>query len=186
MNLAEMIRRAYGLTPQELTGGPEWVQNSRYDVVAKAEAPATDAELWEMMQSLLEDRFQLKYHRDTRKVSGMALVVDEDGHKMSESEGGSNNLSLAGGVLTGSNVTMARLAQTLSGVMQRPVIDETGLERTYDFVVDPRGYATPGAPFNLQNLTITAMQEELGLKLKSQDLEIQVMVIDQIEPPSGN
>jgi uncharacterized protein (TIGR03435 family) len=183
--LVEIIRRAFGVVEQELVGGPSWIRDERFDIVGKSAAPATDAELWLMVRPLLEERFKLKYHREPREVSGLALVVGKNGPKLTRSEGGSNQISAAGGVITGRNVTLARLAAILSSVMRRPVMDATGLDGTYNFTVDPRPYATPGPP-DLPTMMITAIQEELGLRLESRKFELQVMVIDHIEPPDEN
>src|SRR5262245_52211245 len=183
--LIEVIRRAFGVVEQQLVGGPDWVRQQRFDIVGKAAAPATDAELWSMVRPLLEERFKLKYHRETREVSGLALVVGKNGPKVKKSEGGSNNISAAGGVITGHDVPMSRLAQVLSSLRRRPVVDATGLEGTYDFTVDPKPYGGQG-PLDLPSMIITAIQEEMGLRLESKKVELQVMVIDHIEPPDEN
>jgi len=183
--LIEFIRRSFSIVDQQLTGAPDWIRDERFDIVAKAAKPATDAELWSMVRPLLEERFKLKYHHESREASGLAMVVAKNGPKLKKSEGGSNNISAAGGVITGRNVTMARLAGLLSSVMRRPVIDATGLDGTYDFLLDPKPYAA-GGPLDLPSLIITAIPEELGLRLESRKLEMQVMVIDHIERPGEN
>jgi uncharacterized protein (TIGR03435 family) len=184
--LIEIVRRAFGVVDQELVGLPDSLKDQRFDIVGKSAAAATDAELWAMVRPLLEDRFKLKYHREKREVSGLALVVGRKAPKLARSEGGSDNISLAGGILTGHNVPMSRLAQLLSSVMRRPVSDATGLEGTYDFTVDPKLYAVQGQQLDLQGMVITAIQEELGLKLESRKLELNVMVIDHIQLPDEN
>jgi uncharacterized protein (TIGR03435 family) len=185
--LAEIIRRAFGLTPQELTGFPAWVNEDRWDIMAKAPAPVTDSQLWAMMQPLLQERFKLTYHREPREVSGFALVVSKKGSKLERSEGGSNEFAMSTGSFRGSNVTMGRLCGLLSSVMQKPVIDSTGLEGTFNFAIKPSDFAAPGGtPTNLQSLVVTAIQEELGLKLESRKVTIDVLVIDHIEQPSEN
>jgi uncharacterized protein (TIGR03435 family) len=183
--LIEIIRRAFGVVEQELAGGPDWIREKRFDIVGKSAVPATDAELWAMVRPMLEERFKLKYHREPREVSGLALVVGRNGPKLGLSEGGSNDISLAGGILTGHNVPLSRLAQLLSSVMRRPVTDATGLEGTYNFSVDPKPYAGPG-PLDLPSMITTAIQEELGLRLESRKFQLQVMVIDHIEAPDEN
>src|SRR4029077_52762 len=155
--LIEIIRRAYGVGPQELVGGPDWIREERYDIVGKSAARATDAELWSMVRPLLEERFKFKYHREPKEVSGLAMVVGKNGPKLPRSEGGSDNFSAANGVLKGHNVPMSRLAQLLSAVMGRPVMDATALDGAYDFLLDPKPYAGPGVP--LPSMMITALQE---------------------------
>jgi uncharacterized protein (TIGR03435 family) len=185
--LAEIIRRAYGLTPQELAGFPSWVNEDRWDILAKAAAPATDSQLWAMMQPLLQDRFKLTFHREPREVSGFALVVSKKGSKLERSAGGSNEFAMSAGSFRGSNVTMGRLCGLLSSVMQKPVIDATGLEGTFNFAIKPSDFATPGGtPTNLQSLVVTAIQEELGLKLDSRKVTINVLLVDHVEQPSEN
>jgi len=177
--LREIIQRAYGIRPQQLEG-PAWLNEVKLDLVGKSPKPATDAQLWAMVRPLLEERFHMKYHEETREVSGLAMVVGKKGHKLKASEGGSNNLAMNGGVFTGSNVTLGRLAGLLSAVLRRPVRDETSLEGTYDFVINTQAYAGQGGPQDLASLTITAFREELGLQLESRKFDTQVMVIDQM------
>jgi uncharacterized protein (TIGR03435 family) len=178
--LREIIQRAYGIGPQQLEG-PTWLNEVKLDLVGKSARPATDAQLWEMVRPLLEERFHLKFHYETREVSGLAMVIGKKGHKLKVSEGGSNNLAMDAGVFRGSNVTLGRLAGLLSAVLRRPVRDETGLEGTYDFVINTRAYAGQGGPQDLASLTITAFREDLGLQLESRKFDIQVMVIDHME-----
>jgi len=185
--LIEIIRRAFGLSPQEVVGGPDWIRDQRFDIVGKSAAKATDGELWSMVRPLLEERFKLKYHREPKEVSGLAMVVGKNGPKITRSEGGSDTFAAGPGGLSGHNVPMSRLAQLLSAVMGRPVMDATGLGGTYDFVLDPRPYAEQGqGALGLQSMFMAALPEELGLKLESRKFEIQVMVIDHIEQPDEN
>lgn len=183
--LFEIIRRGFDVVAQELVG-PDWIREERFDIVGKSLEPTTDAELWRMIQPLLEERFKLKYHREPRQVSGLALVPARNGPKIKQSDGGSGEFSMANGIFRGTNVPISRLAQLTSSVMQQPVMDATGLEGRYDFMFEPRKYATPGTAFPLQELLRTAIQEELGLHLESRKFEIQIIVIDHIERPGEN
>jgi uncharacterized protein (TIGR03435 family) len=184
--LRELIQRAYGIGPQGLEG-PAWLNDVRVDLVGKSTKPATDAQLWQMVRPLLAERFKMTSHSETREVSGLAMVVGKKGHKLKVSEGGSNNLAMNAGVFTGSNVTLGRLAGLLSAVLRRPVRDETGLDGTYDFIINTKVYADQGGPQDLANLTITAFREELGLQLEPRKYETQIMIIDHMErTPSEN
>ena len=182
--LREIIQRAYGIGPQQLEG-PAWLNDVKLDLTGKAAKPTTDAQLWAMVRPLLEERFHMKYHQETREVSGLAMVVGKKGHKLKPSEGGSNNLAMNAGVFTGSNVTLGRLAGLLSAVLRRPVRDETGLDGTYDFVINTKAYAGQGGPQDLASLTITAFREDLGIQLESRKFDAQIMVIDQMERTAG-
>src|SRR5262249_53512632 len=87
--LVQVLRRAFGPVEQERSGGLDWIVDQRFDIVGKSAAPASDAELWSMGRPLLEERFKLKYHREPREVSGLALAVGKNGSKLTRSEGGS-------------------------------------------------------------------------------------------------
>src|SRR5258708_113831 len=70
-----MIKLMYGITDVQIAGGPDWINTERFDVRAKAEKPSTIDHLHEMFQTLLGDRFQLKFHRETRTLPVYVLVV---------------------------------------------------------------------------------------------------------------
>ncbi len=176
-NLLEIMRRAF-LTEPQLGKGMDWVREARYDMIAKSPAPATDAQLWMMVRPLLEERFKLKYHYESREVSGFSMVVAKGGPRLTPSVGGSNNLAMGNGVLTGSNVTLGRLAGLLSTVMRTTVVDETGLTGTYDFRLNPREFE--GSPLPIM------VQDGLGLKMESKKLQVQMLIIDNIEQPTDN
>jgi len=178
--LREIIQRAYGIGPQELEG-PAWLNEVKLDLVGKSARPASDAQLWAMVRLLLAERFKMTYHLETREVSCLAMIIGKKGHKLKVSEGGSNNLAMNGGTFTGSNVTLGRLAGLLSSVLRRPVRDETGLDGTYDFVINTRVFAGQGGPQDMASLTITAFREELGLQLESRKFDAKVMVVDHIQ-----
>ena len=82
MPLRLLIRIAYGVTDRQLSGGPDWINTETFDMDAKAEQPATVDELHLMLRTLLEERFQLKVHRETKEQAVYALVVDKGGPKM--------------------------------------------------------------------------------------------------------
>src|SRR5205823_152683 len=69
-SLRELIKIAYKLKDNQVSGGPPWITNERYDIVARAPGPAKDQELTAMVQTLLADRFQLTFHRETKQFSG--------------------------------------------------------------------------------------------------------------------
>ena len=176
--LVEIIKRAYSVGEQDLKGVPDWVREERFDIVGKSAEPASGAQLWSMVRPLLEERFNLRFHREPRTVSGFALVIGKNGAKLTRSEGGSSSISLAGGVLTARNAPLSSLAQILSGPMRQPVVDATGLDGGYDFILDPKEYS--GSPL------ITIVQDKLGLTVEPRKVELQMLVIDHIERPSEN
>ena len=85
LSLQDLIRRAYRVKDFQVEG-PDWINNTRFDIVAKLPAGAKEDQVPEMLQSLLEDRFKLTFHRDTKEHNIYALVPGKDGAKLKESE----------------------------------------------------------------------------------------------------
>jgi uncharacterized protein (TIGR03435 family) len=202
-----LILQAYGIRGIQLTGGPKWIEDyfsGSYDVIARSAGPATRAELMLMLQVLLEERLKLKYHWETRELPVFALVVVNKGRlgpNMKETSGETRQSPVrgAGGLMEGTNATMADLASYLSagpaGRNGRMVLDRTGLTGNFDFKLEwspEEPLRVPGTdtiiarpPSNAPSLT-TALEEQLGLKLESTRGPVEIMVIDNIERPSDN
>jgi uncharacterized protein (TIGR03435 family) len=193
--LGHLINIAYDLRSTGLIkGGPDWVAGGveRFNVEAKAEDPktATEQQLLTMLQNLLVDRFQLKFHRESVEMAGFGLVVAKNGPKFKES-----NAEEAGTVFGGESpgkpmrgrpvslkarkYSMEMLANLLSGVGGRgPVIDKTGLQGVYDFTLQWDEDAGPELP--------TALQEQLGLRLESRKVPVSFFVVDSARKPTEN
>jgi uncharacterized protein (TIGR03435 family) len=220
-SLGDMIRSAYGRwangphpDAKRLTvvGGPEWVESDLYDMEARAEGNAALDQMYgPMLQTLLEDRFKLKVHQETREVPVYALMAAKGGIKMTRRPEGScvvfdiNHLPTAdqpprefcgrqnsrtdasGLTLNGYAMSMREFCEgPLSTRLDRPVIDKTGLTGRFDFQVKfwPDD-ATP-APESAAPSIFTALQQQLGLKLESTRGTMRVLVIDHVERPSAN
>jgi uncharacterized protein (TIGR03435 family) len=203
-SLNDLLTFAYGLHVRQIVGGPAWLQSDKYDVAAQpdGEGQPNDKQWKVMLQKLLADRFKLTFHRDQKELSVYALVVGKNGPKITQTERDPNGLPglfFRGlGVLPASNATMADLAGVMQGaVLDRPVVDQTGLKGRYDFVLkwtpDETQFGGLGvkvppptdkadAPPDL----FTAMQEQLGLKLQATKAPVEVLVIDHVEKPSEN
>jgi len=150
-----LIQQAYGIKDFQITGGPGWIGSDRYDISAKPEGPANQDQLKLMLQSLLEDRFQLKMHPETKEMPVYALVVAKDGPKLKEvnepapdsvetggrgnpgGRGGRQGLMRMGrGQLSGQAVGLDMLVTQLSNILGRAVIDKTGLKGKYDLTLE--------------------------------------------------
>jgi uncharacterized protein (TIGR03435 family) len=162
-----------------------------YDIAAKApgDDPPSRADLRRMLQTLLADRFNFRFHRESKEIPVYVLVVAKGGPKFKESAPDSKRRFLGGvngrnQVITATRYTVADLARSLGFVgADRPVIDRTGLTGEYDFRIE----ATPRRDVELGDISVhTAVQEQLGLKLESQRAPIQVLVVDRFDKPSGN
>jgi uncharacterized protein (TIGR03435 family) len=203
-SLSDLITFAYGLHARQITGGPAWLESEKYDLVAKpdGEGQPNDKQWKGMVQKLLADRFKLTFHRDKKELSVFAIVVGKNGPKLTKSAGDPNGLPglfFRGlGDLPARNATMADFAGVMQrAVLDRPVVDQTGLSGRFDFELkwtpDETQFAGLGVrvPAPSDDLAappdlFTAIQEQLGLKLQSTKAPVEVLVIDRVEKPSEN
>lgn len=180
VTLKRCIRGAYGMPEAQIFGGPKWVDEERYDIDAKAAGRAGDHELMEMLQQLLAERFKLVIHRETRPLSGYALVAGKKGitAKRSEPDTGSRTNSSRRSI-EATGCSMGCLATKLAEVLHVPVADSTGLEGKFDFKLE-------WTPDDLQTAVLPALEEQLGLKLEGRKVPTEVIVIDRAEKASAN
>lgn len=164
----------------------------RYDISAKAPQAASQAELKGMLQSLLAERFELEFHREKRDMQVLTMTVAKGGPKFHESAGqGESSLDTSNDVAIGRHASMAELAALATGGVQAPVVDLTGLTGRYDFTIDPKPYLpvdgkAPAGPVDRASILIAAFQDQLGLKIESKKIPVDVLVIDHAEKPSEN
>jgi uncharacterized protein (TIGR03435 family) len=196
-SLKNLIQQAYDVRSYQVEG-PDWLESATFDVVANVPAGATREQANVMLQNLLADRFQLKLHRSTREVPVYALVVANNGPKLTVAANdpnavrGRGTLSVRGGGkrFEFDGRTMASFAESLETDAERPVIDMTGLEGTYDIRLTfaPRGRSAIGspAPPDMPEL-FTALQEQLGLRLESRRGPMALLVVDSaLRQPTEN
>lgn len=190
--LSHMIGIAWQLRGLGLIkGGPDWVMRGfdRFNIEAKADDPAktTETQLLQMLQALLIERFELKFHRETVDQPGFALVVGKNGTRNLKPSNAEDVVTSFGdqfkpmpgkpATLVARKYTMARLAETLGFVHLAPVVDKTGLAGEFDFTLNWDEEQGP-------TLT-TAVQEQLGLKLEPQKVPVSLFVIDSAQKPSA-
>jgi len=204
-SLSDLIVFAYGLHAKQVTGGPAWMETVKFDLSARPEAEGmpNQKQLKTMMQKLLTDRFKLVFHRDKKELPVYAITVAKGGPKLAKSEGDPNGLPglffRGRGVLPARNANMGDLAMVMQGaVLDRPVVDQTGLAGRFDFTLTWTpdqfqfpGFPPGGAPPAADNADappdlFTAMQQQLGLKLETTKAPAEVLVIDRVEKPSEN
>ena len=185
VSLSTVVRWAYKLGVYEISG-PDWISNARFDITAKAASPVSEEQLRLMLQALLKDRFKLEAHRQTKDLSGYALVVGRNGTKLHPVEGGGEG-SMTGAALMfeGHKMPISRLADIISSALKTPVRDMTGLEGFYDFKVDVRPYLQdrqPGdPPIDLPGIAMSALDAQLGLKLEARKIPMEVLTVDHAE-----
>lgn len=210
VSLKSLICTAFDLPAWQLSGGQEWMSKEQYDVVAKAPADLKpfdlrhtwyrleDPRLRQMLQALLIDRFQLKFHREARTgqvyllvKSGKAIPLkpsDAPSTKASPATDGFGSIGNAGDTWTIHNTTMRQLASFISDFYLRsPVLDQTGLSGPYDFKWEML-LAKPDEPDPLLGSKGELMQfiQVMGLKLKPSTGLVETLVIDHAEHPSEN
>ena len=200
-----LMQTAYDLRPGQLVGAPKWIDAARYDIEAKmAEPPPQNAGpdgLRPYLQSMLEQRFQLKSHREMRDMQVYQLVAGKGGPKMKEADaaGQGPRIRMGRGLITATQINMDQLARELSRQLGSPVVNQTGLTGNFDLELKftPEGPAGPGGPGGAGGegasapggdgpTIFTAIQEQLGLKLESKKSAVNVFVVDKIEKPEEN
>jgi uncharacterized protein (TIGR03435 family) len=148
----------------------------------------------------LAERFQLTVHKETKEQSIYALEIAKGGSKLQDLKEPNPNASMSvnRGRIEAKGLPVQSLAQTLSGLVARAVIDKTGLTAKYDFTLQwTPDVGTGGALIDAEEdkaraagLTgpslFSAIQEQLGLRLTSQKGPIENVVIDRVERPSDN
>jgi uncharacterized protein (TIGR03435 family) len=206
-----------------ISGGPAWLRSDRYDIEAKAEGnPGWQTMEGPMLQALLEDRFKLKIHRETKEIPVYNLVVAKGGFKLQPMQDGScapidafkrrdpnepraTKLAGCGAVRYGlprgekpafveyHGMTLDEMAGYLVTVVDRPVINKTGIAGTFHFHVEfaPDGTIPKFAPKVPDDPPggpsfFTAIQEQIGLKLEPGKGPGEFLVIDSVERPSEN
>jgi bla regulator protein BlaR1 len=219
--LLGLIAGAYNVQPFQITGAPGWIESARYDVVAKPHVNLSKALItseaigkWQaetklMLQSLLEERFQLQLHRETKELPVYALTIAKGGLKLHPGNcteydpnnppprpaPGQKRPDYCGNLSAGGSgptekldafaITMSQFLGFLPNYTGRVVIDKTGFTGTFDahFVFTAQ---SPAQDETSAPSLFTAIEEQLGLKLESTKGPVEILVIDHVERPSEN
>jgi uncharacterized protein (TIGR03435 family) len=179
-----LMRYAYDVRDFQIEAAPRWFDLARYDVVAKAPRNASTPEFRAMVQRLLAERFALLLHRDTRELPVYALVIGKHGVRMKKNTEGDTTISSGAGEIRGQKITVAMLVNQLSAALGRPAINKTDLTGTYDVTLrwspQVQYSLTDGnaSPESGGSSIFAAVQEQLGLQLKTDKGPVEVLVID--------
>jgi uncharacterized protein (TIGR03435 family) len=194
--LSHLIGIAYGVSMQVLDTGPDWIQRGdlRFHVEAKAENPAsaTQLQLLTMLQNLLVERFQIKFHQVTKEEPGFALLVAKGGPKLRTSMSEEQKLTFFGpnGEELGKPVSRAIKVNarkySLAGLKDLlafagnigPGVDRTGLAGVYDFTLSWNEEEGPGLA--------SALRDQLGLELRREKVLVDRFVVDSAQKPTPN
>ena len=182
--LKRVVERAYNLKPFQVSG-PRWMEEVRFDIAAKYPPDTKNDDRPLMLRTLLEDRFKLAVHRESKDMPGYALVVAKSGFKLKPAEPGYSSNSSSGGrvqTLKSQRTSMAMLADLLARNLGVMVIDTTGLEGVYDFELRfTRDDQNPASDAETAPSLFAALQETLGLRLQTQKVPVEVIVVDHVE-----
>jgi uncharacterized protein (TIGR03435 family) len=193
--------------PDPISGGPAWINSGGYDIEAEA-AGTPSGQMMEgpMLQTLLEDRFRLKIHREIKAIPVYDLTVGKSGFRLQRLSEGScvrpaplarqcglfgaaanNSAELTSVDLFGMSLNQA--CQWLGRRVDRPIVNKTGIEGLFTFHLEfanDRGTATPPDSIAAGPSIFTAVQEQLGLKLEPAKGSGTFLVIDSVDRPSAN
>jgi uncharacterized protein (TIGR03435 family) len=202
VTLKRLIQRGYEVQDFQIDGGPKWVNSERYDVVAKAgENLGLDPQIDSLIQALLADRFQLKFHRETREMLTYSLTADKSGPKLhANTTAPGPRWSLERGLLTGQRIPMSMFASDmLTKALGSVVVDHTGLAGNFDlelkWIPDEARSAVPRIDKDSDSASsrdipgpsiFAAIRDQLGLKLEAHKGPVEVLVIDGAERPTEN
>jgi len=189
-----LLRIAFGADDNRMSGAPSWIDNETFDINAATVDHAevkTPQQFQQVILSLLEERFQLKFHREQKEGTVYWLELDKPGKpgsalKLSTPESEPNMSTNSNGsrvVMKASKTSMTDFAAALRRQAGRPVEDHTDLKGSFDFQIQ---WAPEETPDSADPSLITVLKEQLGLKLQSARGAIEILVIDQIAHPSAN
>ena len=203
----DLVTFAYGLHTKQIIGAPDWFGNDKFDVdlVPDIEGRPGLSQMRLLLQKLLAERFKLTFHNERRELSAYIIAVTPAGAKMKVTAFGPTDPPgfMFGGLgdLRVTNMDMKEFAKGMqSAVMDKPVVDQTGLKDRYDFTLKwtpddsqfaqfrgpgqapPKPADDPNAPPSLY----TAIQEQIGIKITPGKALDDVIVIDHVEKPSAN
>jgi len=198
VTLKELISIAYGVQPFQVTGGAGWIRSERWSIDAKAEGFSgrlTREELQKPLQSLLSDRFKLRSHIETRKMPLFILTQAPGGPKLKPAQEQSRTMGFGRGFINGSSANMDLLRRVLETLLERPVLNETGIGGQYQIYLEwtpepdegaSLGSAAGDLPDRKLGSIFTELQEKLGLRLESKRAPAQIVVVESVERASSN
>ena len=204
VSIKMMIMQAYSVEDYQVDG-PGWLATTGYDVVATYPVGTPKDQVNHMLQALLGERFHLAFHREPREQSVYALVVAQNGPKLTESRSEDSFYTMRGGHLEAKRYTIAGLVSALALAVDRPIVDHTGLSGVYDITLDfefdrslARVPVRPGGGAGQAAATRTgggssdssgpagptifsALQDQLGLKLERRKAPLDTLVVDHAD-----
>ncbi|HEV2576952.1 MAG TPA: TIGR03435 family protein [Acidobacteriaceae bacterium] len=195
VSVRNCVAFAYGVSTSQVAG-PASISDKRYDIVAKVDHDVTADQMRQMMQALLADRFHLTLHHEQREMRGYVMSVFAQPPKnpakfhRSAAPGQAYHENSATGTVA-RNITMKEFADFLSGPLEGPVADQTGLPGQYDLELDFRSYVDVAETDKSQLPSVgavlnAALKGELGLQITPKKAMFETLVVDRSEDPTPN
>jgi uncharacterized protein (TIGR03435 family) len=193
ITLSALMHWAYGMPENQILDGPSWMSSTRFDIQAKTSPDEIKARPSDqltdlkrsMVQALFVERFNLKVHRETRTLPAYDLVLAKGGAKLQPTKSKGESITTRKTYLNGDGITTVQIAEELSHIAGRTVVDKTKLTDRYDLKLQWASDDAPATDDSAPSL-FTAIQEQLGLKLEPAKEPVPVLVIDHIELPTPN
>lgn len=200
---ADLISYAWMVHNRQIIGGPEWLESAKFDVVAETDSDnrLRQSDSRQIVQQLLADRFHLAFHRGLKELPVYVIVAASERPKLTKSAGDANGFGTVGFTMFGEmvvkNATMAEIANFFQRyVLDRPVLDESGIQGRYDFKLDwtadesqfhGRGGQMPAPDRTVEPPDLfTAIRQQLGLRLVPKKDLAPVLIVDRAEKPGEN
>ena len=191
-----MLIYGYGVHERQLRGVPDWARTEVWDAQGIANVPGhpDHGQMQSLVRKLLSERFRLVLHKEPKEMEVYALTVAKGGPRMEKSTGDPNgpskesdNENGAQATMRVENFSMGELSAILTGLfLDRPAVDRTELKGRYNFQLkwtwDMTRETAPDAPPGL----ITALQDQLGLKLESGKAPVETLIVEKVERPTAN
>ena len=193
ITLLALMQWAYNMPEKQILEGPSWLASTRFDFQAKADTDQIkgltseqDRDLkHRMVQTLLAERFHLTVHTETRTLPAYDLILAKGGSKLQLTKSNGKSIGTSRTYFNGEGLTMTLIAEELSRITGRVVVDKTNLTGRYDLKLVWTPDDAPATDNSAPSL-FTAIQEQLGLKLESAKESAHVVVIDHIDLPTPN
>jgi uncharacterized protein (TIGR03435 family) len=193
-----LIAAAYHVNDFQVSGGPKWLDSDHYDIEAKASGDArpTEKQMMAMLQRLLAERFALAIQRENRDLPRYALEIGKGGPKFQESKdtGELEFRVFQRRQIIAKRAPLSYMLEAMAWLLGRPIVNETGLDGLYDYklewtpdevqVASDETAARPKDE-NVPSLS-SALQEQLGLRLRSQKGPVEMITVERAEKPTAN
>jgi len=183
--LEQLIQAAFHVKKGLLLGMSAWMKSDRYDIDAKAADKSDFDEDLVMLRALLADRFQLRFHYETRQLKTQHLVIGKGGLKIQASKDQDQKEAVTVRVteISGTGIPLGHFITLLESQLGYPITNETGLWGKYDLILK---YVRDDAPSGVDGPSVFAALDDLGLKLETRTGPAEVFVIDSAEQPREN